>query len=208
MNKPFMMPLFRTCLLACLSLSFAGACVALENDRNQPIEIRADQFSGDEVKQVATYSGNVAVSQGSLTITGNQLKLRVTPKGYREATISGGPAKFRQKRDPNPKNPGVTEWIRAEANAIVYSEENDTITLTGRAKLYRTENGQQKDSTQGERIVYDMRNARSVIDGGVVNGQRQRVTTIIAPRTKQTIELDKESTSLSNANSLNESKRP
>ena len=54
--------------------------------------------------------------------------------------------------------------------------------LQQRAKISRTENGVQKDMTQGEKIVYDMRFARSSVDGGVVNGKKQRVTTIIAPR--------------------------
>ena len=65
------------------------------------------------------------------------------------------------------------------------TKETDTVTLTGGAKLSRTENGQQKDMTQGEKIVYDMRFARSSVDGGVVGGKRQRVTTIIAPRSNK-----------------------
>ena len=170
--------------------------------------MHADKFNGDEVKQTAVYSGDVVVDQGSMRITGDTLTLRITPKGYRQATLTGAPTKFRQQRDPDPKNP-VDEWVHAEAARIVYDEETDTITLTGAARLSRSENGVEKDMTEGERIVYDMRNARSVVEGGVSAGQRQRVTTIIAPRGKNAGADGKprEGASLSTAETLSAPKK-
>jgi lipopolysaccharide export system protein LptA len=72
--------------------------------------------------------------------------------------------------------------MHARASKIVYDEETDTVTLIGAAYLSRTENGKERDMTEGERIVYDMRNARSKVEGSTVKGEKQRVTTIIAPR--------------------------
>lgn len=172
-------------IVAAIAAAFVSPVFALATDREQPIEVHADQFNGDEVKQTAVYSGNVSVDQGSMNLLGARLELRITPKGYRQATITGSPARFKQQRDPNPKTPNIDEWVHAQASRIVYDEETDTVTLTGGAKLSRTENGQQKDMTQGEKIVYDMRFARSSVDGGVVGGKRQRVTTIIAPRSNK-----------------------
>lgn len=171
-------------LFAAAIAAASAPAFALSTDSEQPIEVHADRFNGDEVKQTAIYTGNVTVDQGTINLRGARLELRITPKGYRQASISGSPARFRQQRDPDPKQPNIDEWVHAEASSIVYDEETDKITLTGRAKLTRTENGEQKDMTQGEKIVYDMRNARSEVDGGVVDGKRQRVTTIIAPRAK------------------------
>ena len=136
-----------------------------------------------------------------MKLLGARLELRITPKGYRQATVTGSPARFKQQRDPNPKTPNIDEWIHAQASRIVYDEETDTITLTGGAKLSRTENGQQKDMTQGQQLVYDMRYARSVVDGGVVDGKRQRVTTIIAPRTNKN-PAPRDGAALSSAESL------
>lgn len=161
-------------ILACASMS----ATALSTDKDQPIEVRADKFNGDEVKQTAVYSGSVQVTQGSMSLRGDRLELRLTPKGYRQATVSGKPAKFRQQKEA--KTRGVEEWINAQADVIKYDEENDVVTLSGSAKLSRTENGVEKDVTQGSRIVYDLRNARSVVEGG----REGRVTTIIAPRSK------------------------
>lgn len=188
-------------LLAAIAVALASPVFALSTDRDQPIEVHADQFNGDEVKQTAVYSGNVSVDQGSMNLLGARLELRITPKGYRQATVTGSPARFKQQRDPNPKTPNIDEWIHAQASRIVYDEETDTITLTGGAKLSRTENGQQKDMTQGQKIVYDMRYARSVVDGGVVDDKRQRVTTIIAPRTNKN-PAPRDGAALSSAESL------
>ena len=161
------------------------------------------------MKQTAVYSGAVVVDQGSMRLTGDVLELRITPKGYRQATITGAPARFRQQRDPDAKNP-VDEWMHAEAKRIVYDEETDKVTLTGGARLSRSENGVEKDMTQGERIVYDMRNARSVVEGGVKSesGQRERVTTIIAPRTKNAQPAQREGAQLQSAPSLSTPARP
>ena len=126
--------------LAALTAALAAPVFALSTDRDQAIEVHADRFDGDEVKQTAVYTGNVIVDQGSMQITGARLEVRITPKGYRQATV------------------------------------------TGAAYLSRTENGKERDMTERERIVYDMRNARSKVEGSTVKGEKQRVTTIIAPR--------------------------
>ena len=81
---------------------------------------------------------------------------------------------------------------------VTYDEETDKVTLEGKAQLSRSENGQQKDMTSGERIVYDMRNARS--EGN--SGEGKGVTTIIAPRSKTDAGTQRQGTSLSNSTKL------
>lgn len=176
--------------------AIAAPTWALSTDKSQPIEVHADQFNGDEVKQTAVYSGNVVVDQGSMNLTGARLDLAITPKGYRRATITGSPARFKQQRDPKTK--GVEEWVHAHASRITYDEETDKVTLEGKAQLSRSENGQQKDMTSGERIVYDMRNARSEVN----SGEGKRVTTIIAPRSKTDAGTQRQGTPLSNSTKL------
>ena len=81
---------------------------------------------------------------------------------------------------------------------VTYDEETDKVTLEGKAQLSRSENGQQKDMTSGERIVYDMRNARSEVN----SSEGKRVTTIIAPRSKTDAGTQRQGTSLSNSTKL------
>jgi len=179
-----------------LFTAVVAPALALDGDRNQPIEVTADQFHGDEVKQTAVYSGNVVVTQGSMRLTGTRLEINITPKGYRRITILGSPAHFKQQREP--KKTKIDEWIHADANHIIYDEETDKITLKGRASLKRTENGISKDMTSGESIVYDMRNARSEVQGA----KGQRVTTIIAPRKNKEQAEPRSGTSLSSSTKL------
>lgn len=183
---------------ACAALSLPAW--ALSTDRDQQIEVHADRFNGDEVQQTAVYAGNVVVDQGSMNITGQRLELSVTPKGYRRAVVTGSPARFKQQRDPKTK--GIEEWMHAEANRITYDEENDTVTLEGAARVSRSENGVRKDQSSGERIVYNLRYARSSIEGGGTDGKKSRVSTIIAPRTKDAGESRSQGARLSPATNL------
>lgn len=160
----------------------AGA-LAETADKTKPIQVNADRLDADELKQTAVYSGQVRVTQGTMQITGARLELREDPEGYRTAVVTvptGGFVTFRQRQDP--KTPGVEEWVTGEGEKLVYDERADRVTLSTRAKLRRLENGEQRDETAGEVIVYDLRNARSTVDGKSAGTPAGRVSTIIAPR--------------------------
>lgn len=163
-------------LILTLASNFA---YALSSDRNQPIRIQADHFLGDEIKQTATYTGNVRVDQGTMRLTGKRLELIETAKGYHVGTLTGNLATFRQKRDPRIR--GVEEWISGHAQKIVYEEQTGVITLTGDALVERSENGVIKDRAEGSKIIYDTLRSRTIIQGN----QDGRARTVIAPRNKQ-----------------------
>ena len=116
--------------LACgLALLTAFGTVNAETaDRSKPIEINADNFQGDEVKQVAIYTGRVEVHQGTLEILGDKLTVTISPEGYRTITVTGNPVRMKERRDV--KTPGVEEWVHASSLTAVYEEQSDVITLT------------------------------------------------------------------------------
>ena len=95
--------------LACalFLLTAFGSANAETADRSKPIEINADNFQGDEVQQVAIYTGRVEVHQGTLEILGDKLTVTISPKGYRTITVTGNPVRMKERRDP--KTPGVEE---------------------------------------------------------------------------------------------------
>ena len=70
-------------LIAACAAAFAQAETA---DREKPIEITANHFDGDEIKQIAIYTGNVEVHQGTKEILGTKLQLTISPEGYRTLT--------------------------------------------------------------------------------------------------------------------------
>ena len=72
----------KRCLLAAFVLALALPLAQAETkDREQPIEIQADHFFGDEIKQIATYTGSVRVDQGTMRLTGQKLILQETSTG-------------------------------------------------------------------------------------------------------------------------------
>lgn len=178
--------MFRYLIGAALAALLLTTAQAETGDREKPLEITADTFHGDEVTQLAIYTGNVEVHQGTMEILGDKLTLRVLPSGYRVITVEGKPVKMKQRSDP--KTPKVDEWMHATSLQAVYDESKDTVTLLDNAKLDRSENGLIKDSAQGMKIVYNLRTARSYVEGGVVEGRKARVTTILSPRNKDTMQ--------------------
>lgn len=176
--KPISVPL----ILGVALMTALGAVHAETADRDKPIEINADNFQGDEVAQTAIYTGRVEVHQGTLEILGDKLTISISPEGYRTITVTGNPVRMKERRDA--KTPGVEEWVHASSLTAVYDEQTDVVTLTELAKLARSENGLVKDSSAGEKIVYNLRTARSRVEGAVVDGKRNRVSTVLAPRKK------------------------
>ncbi|MCZ7019093.1 LptA/OstA family protein, partial [Salmonella enterica] len=51
---------------------------ALPNDSQQPIHIQADDAQLDDKQGIATYKGDVIITQGSMKITGNTVTLTRT----------------------------------------------------------------------------------------------------------------------------------
>lgn len=176
------MTISRIVLLGCVFGALSALAHAETGDRDKPIEITAHTFHGDEIRQTAVYTGRVEVHQGTLEILGDRLELVVSPEGYRTITVTGKPVRMKEKRDTKVR--GVDEWVHASSLTAVYEEQKDLVTFTHAAKLARSENGLVKDSTAGDIIVYDLRTARSRVEGAVVDGKKSRVSTVLAPRPK------------------------
>lgn len=173
------------------TMAFADA-----TDREKPISVEASSFKADQVNQVATYIGNVIVRQGTLQMNGNKLVITENAKGYRQMELFGKNASFRQRRDPQTK--GIEEWFEAQAQRIVYEESNGIITLYQNAKVARTENGIIKDQTEGNRIVYDSRRSRTIIQGSAGG----RASTVIAPRNKTNTPTEAPATKLNSSTKI------
>lgn len=166
---------------------FCGAVSADTTDSQQPIQIFADQFDGDEVRQVAVYTGNVAVHQGTLEIRGHKLVLSVDQKGYRRAIMTAAKnklVKFKQRRDP--KTAGVEEWMHGQGERLTYDEKTNSLILTSNAQVTRRQNGKKMDESNGAKIIYRLTDSTAMIDGNKNKGSSGRVSTIIAPRNEPT----------------------
>jgi lipopolysaccharide export system protein LptA len=131
------------CLLACL-LALAAPVHAEKADRSKPIHLEADRVTVDDAKQLATFTGNVVLTQGTMVLRGDRMEVRQDRNGFRQGTTWGNPAYFRQKRD------NADGMIEGWAERIEYDSRTDKVQMFNRALLKR---GQ--DQVQGSFILYD-----------------------------------------------------
>jgi lipopolysaccharide export system protein LptA len=163
-----------------LSLSAAlgsTSALALPTDRDQPIHIQSDDAQIDDKQGVATYKGNVIITQGTLKITGNTVTITRAANGDVDVfTAVGNLAYYEQK--PQIDKPIVQAW----GVTIQYFAPQNRIVLIDKAKVINDGN-----TSEGEKIVYDT--VKQVVNAGRGNGSkitapRPRIDMVIQPKNK------------------------
>jgi len=150
---------------------------ALPTDRDQPIHIQSDDAQLDDKQGIATYKGNVIITQGSMKITGNTVTITRTQTGEVDVfTAVGNLAYYEQK-------PAVDKPIvQAYGVTIQYFAALDRIILIDKAKVINDGN-----TSEGEKIVYDT--VKQIVNAGRANGAkvtapRPRIDMVIQPKNK------------------------
>lgn len=165
-------------VIASLCVAF-GDVWALSTDSQQPIEIEADFAELDDQEGRTIYVGNVIVTQGSIKMKGDKLKVLFDEdRDLQHVHMEGRPAYFKQTPD------GGKEDVEGEGLIIEYHAKKSLLHLIQKAKLT-----QGNRLFTGDRINYD--SAKSVITGrGTPKTQqdsdsppkRKRVKVIIPPK--------------------------
>ena len=161
--------LFTLCLL------LAVDAAALVTDSEQPIEIQADFAELDDQEGKTIYVGNVVVTQGSIKMTGDKLKVNFSEaRDLEDIFIEGRPAYFKQTRDSG-------DDVEGEGLLIEYHAQKNLLHLIEKAKLTQGDR-----IFTGNRINYDTekslitaRAAPKPPPGAVKPAPRQRVRIII-----------------------------
>jgi len=123
-------------------------------DRSKPIHLEADRVTVDDAKQIATFVGNVVLTQGTMIMRGDRMEVRQDKEGFKQGTMWGNLAYFRQKRD------GFDEFIEGWAERVEYDGRADKVQMFNRALLKR---GQ--DEVRGSYISYDSNTEFFQVDG-------------------------------------------
>lgn len=130
-------------ILSCLLGSLAA--FSLSTDKDQPIEVEADEVELDDKNDFSIYRGNVIVRQGSIHMTGEVMT--VYSKDGDELDyliIEGAPATYRQL----PDNSSVHD--QARAMRMEYHETKNLVVLIRDAWVK-----QEASTLAGERIEYN-----------------------------------------------------
>jgi lipopolysaccharide export system protein LptA len=168
----------RAAAAACCVLALAaGTCYAEKADRDKPINLEADRVTVDDAKQLATFEGNVVLTQGTMMIRGDRMQVRQDDEGFKHGVTWGNLAYFKQKRD------GYDEYIEGWAERIEYDGRADKVQMFSRASMKR---GQ--DEVRGSYISYDANTEFFQVTGGAKAGTPSspdgRVRAVMQPKPK------------------------
>ena len=148
-------------ILLALMLMFATAVgLALESDKDQPIELAADSVDIDESKGMSVYRGDVDLRQGTMRVQADVVTVHQNKRKPTKIIAEGRPVKFRQQSEKGP--------VKGEAKRVEYEVDSENLVMIGNAVLI-----QGKDSMRSDRIVYDR--IRSVVKAGAAAKGKQRV---------------------------------
>jgi lipopolysaccharide export system protein LptA len=157
MNRRRVEPL----LLALIML----AALPAHGQRNpEPIELEADRAEMSQITGIGVYTGNVVLTQGAITITGERMTVHTDENRQLErVVVEGKPAEFEQRR-------ADAQSVRARAPQMEYrTGATEQVLLTGGATLW-----QGRNEFSGESIHYDVAAERVLARG---EGERRtRIT--------------------------------
>jgi len=144
------------CLLLCL-LFPALPLMALESDRQEPLEVSANSTDGTLGDGVTTLRGSVDIRQGTLRITADEAEVKKINGRVGAVTFRGQPAFLEQEIEEQ----GL---VQATANVIDYQVASGLVTLTGNADVKHPQY-----QISGELLTYDL-NVQHFQGSGDKNG--------------------------------------
>lgn len=145
MAADFIKSLPKVWLAAGLAVALAPAAVALPEDADQPIHIRADRAEVDQNAETVTYRGSVVVDQGTMHVTADEMIVEYSDQKVVRITAHGTPAEYSQQLE------GERGRVEADAATIVYHTRDEQVDLKGDAFL-----SQGGNEMTGELIHYDI----------------------------------------------------
>ena len=142
--------------------------LAAEEERQQPVHLRADRIDVDQKKGLSLYRGNVVFSQGTLRLTAARAEVQSRANAVETVTAEGKPVTFRHRPE------GLAEFIDGAASRAVYQAMTRRVDLYGEVQVRRG-----RDLFRGAVLRYDIDN-RSIAAEGTAG---QRVYAALLPRT-------------------------
>lgn len=159
------MPHLARACLACLLVIAAPFAYAERADRDKPTVIDSDKLNHDDQRQVTVFTGNVVLTKGTLTLRGDRMELWQDAAGNYYGTLTGRPARFRQKRD------AVNEFMEGESLKVDYDGKDEIVVLTTNAIMRRLEGDVLKDRVSGDRLTYNNVTERYEVESGEGQGR-------------------------------------
>lgn len=159
MTRPDLPPRRLAQLLGLLMALIVSSAPALQNDRQQPLEINADSTNGSLGDGRAQLRGNVLIRQGSLLIKADVAEVEKVEGRVREVILTGNPVHLEQEIEQQ----GV---VQATANRIEYRVASGLVTLMGSADVQHPQY-----RVSGDVLKYDLNEQHFQGSGEQDNGR-------------------------------------
>ncbi len=144
--------------------------------------ILSDTLHFDDTKRESTFTGNVVMTRGLMSMNADALHLREDAEGFQYGTGTVKPGKRVLIRQGRPEVYEVLEGVGVRAE---YNSKTETFDLIGQAVVTRYICGQHFDTVSGERVRYsqktDVYEAFSGPDSANSGG---RVRSVAQPRAR------------------------
>lgn len=134
---------FRPWLVLCL-LILSFPLLALESDRQKPLEVSADSTDGTLGDGITILRGNVDIRQGTLHIMANEAEVSKVDGRVSSVTFRGEPASLEQEIEEQ----GL---VHATAKIIDYQVASGLVTLEGNADVQHPQY-----QISGDLLTYDL----------------------------------------------------
>lgn len=146
----------------------------IKPDEEQPVNISANSLKSSEKEGKSTYTGNVVVTQGSLTLKGNIINIFHPNNLLTQVIATGKQASFKRFSQID------QAWLKGKANRIEYHAQNRTVLLIGNAQVEQPG----KHIIKGPKLFYDITNQTLQAQSTETEKKRISVTFTPAPATQ------------------------
>jgi len=127
---------------------------AVDNERQLPVNVRADRIDVNQKKGISLYRGHVVFSQGTLRLKAARAEVQSRANVIETVTAEGKPVTFRHRPE------GLVEFIEGEANRAVYHAPTRRVDLYGEVEVQRG-----RDLFRSAVLHYDIENQSMIAEG-------------------------------------------
>ncbi len=144
--------------------------------------ILSDTLHYDDVKKESTFTGNVVLTRGDMTLRSDKLVTREDADGYQYGTATAEKSGLVHIRQENPEK---FETIKASGIRAEYDGKTEEVTLIGQAVIVRYVCGKPFDNLRGARVIYHQKTGTYEAFGGADSaGEGGRVRSLTQPRSR------------------------
>jgi len=161
-----------------------GAASANGQSQEEPDTlILSDTLNYNDAAKESTFTGNVVMTRGLMTLHADTLTMREDAEGFQHgvATVSGSGKRVKVRQE----NPEKFEVIEAEGVRGEYNGKTEEIEMIGQAVVTKFVCGKPFDTIRGERVKYNQTtNVYQAFGGPQSSAQGGRVRSLATPSAK------------------------